>query len=81
MSYALLIDTHIVLWLDGGDVRSRASTRALIDGCWRNGGTIFLSAVSAWEIALLADTGRIVLDIPADAWIERCVMRQSRNWN
>ena len=32
---------------------------------------IFLSAVSAWEIALLVDAGRIDLDIPVEAWIER----------
>jgi PIN domain nuclease of toxin-antitoxin system len=71
----LLLDTHVALWLDSGDDRLRASTRALIDGRWRNGGTIFLSAVSAWEIALLVDTGRIDLDIPVAAWIERFLDR------
>jgi PIN domain nuclease of toxin-antitoxin system len=72
---ALLLDTHIALWLDSGDDRLRPSTRALVDGCWRNGGTIFLSAVTAWEIALLVDTGRIDLDIPAEAWLERFLER------
>ena len=41
MTDALLLDTHIALWLDSGDDRLRASTRALIDRCWQNGGTIF----------------------------------------
>jgi PIN domain nuclease of toxin-antitoxin system len=45
---ALLLDTRIALWLDSGDDRLRASTRALIDRCWQNGGTIFLSAVTVW---------------------------------
>jgi PIN domain nuclease of toxin-antitoxin system len=71
----LLLDTHVSLWLDSGDDRLRASTRALIDGCWQNGGTICLSAVTAWEIALLVDTGRIDLDIPVEAWIERFLER------
>jgi PIN domain nuclease of toxin-antitoxin system len=71
----LLLDTHVALWLDSGDDRLRTSTRALIDGCWRNGGTIFLSAVTAWEIALLVDTGRIDLDIPIEAWVERFLDR------
>jgi len=71
----LLLDTHIALWLDSGDKRLRSSTRALVDGCWRNGGTIFLSAVTAWEIALLVDTGRIELDVPIEAWIERFLER------
>ena len=71
MTDRLLLDTHIALWLDSGDDRLRASTRALIDGCWQNGGTILLSAITVWEIALLVDTGRIDLDVPVAEWIER----------
>jgi PIN domain nuclease of toxin-antitoxin system len=47
----------------------------LIDDCWQNGGTILLSAVSVWEIALLVDTRRIELDLPIEAWITRFVER------
>jgi PIN domain nuclease of toxin-antitoxin system len=72
---SLLLDTHIALWLDSGDDRLRHPTRALIDRYWRNGGTIFLSAVTAWEIALLVDTGRIDLDVPIEAWVERFLDR------
>jgi len=73
--HRLLLDTHVALWLDSGDERLRPSTRASIDGCWKSDGTIFLSAVTAWEIALLVDTGRIDLDIPVDAWIRRFLER------
>ena len=75
MTDRLLLDTHVVLWVDSGDDRLRRSTRALIDGCWQSGGTIFLSAVTAWEIALLVDSGRIHLDIPIEAWVERFLGR------
>ncbi|PYT96878.1 MAG: PIN domain nuclease [Acidobacteria bacterium] len=75
MTKRLLLDTHVALWLDGGDERLRASTRLLIDSCWQNDGAIFLSAVTAWEIALLVDTGRIDLDIPVEAWINRFLER------
>jgi PIN domain nuclease of toxin-antitoxin system len=75
VSDALLLDTHVALWLDTGDDRLRPSTRALIDRCWKAGGTIFLSAVSAWEIALLVDAGRIDLDLPVVAWIHRFLGR------
>ncbi len=75
MTESLLLDTHIALWLDSGDDRLRASTRKLIDACWQNNGTIFLSAVTAWEVALLVDTGRIDLDITADAWVQRFLDR------
>lgn len=72
---ALLLDTHIALWLDEGNDRLLSTTVHLIDQCWQSGGTIFLSAVSAWEIALLVDTGRIQLDLPVDGWLERFLSR------
>ena len=71
MSERLLLDTHIALWLDSGDNRLLPATQALLDDCWRNGGTVYLSEVSVWEIALLVDTGRVDLDIPVDAWVQR----------
>ena len=67
MTDRLLLDAHIALWLDSGDAALQPPTRALIDDCWQNGGTILLSAVSVWEIALLVDTRRIELDIPIEA--------------
>lgn len=72
---SLLLDTHIVLWLDSGDERLRSQTRTLIEECWRDGGTLLLSAVTAWEIALLVDTQRIDLDLPVAQWIDRFVAR------
>ena len=75
MTDKLLLDTHIALWLDSGDERLRPSTRSLIDGWWQNDGIICLSAVTAWEIALLVDTGRIELDLPVEGWIARFLQR------
>jgi len=69
----LLLDTHIALWLDSGEDALRSSTRAQIDGCWQNGGTIYMSAVTIWEIAPLVDTRRIELDLPIEGWIARFV--------
>jgi PIN domain nuclease of toxin-antitoxin system len=70
-----LLDTNVALWLDSGDDRLRPSTRGLIDGCWQSGGTIYLSAVTAWEVALLVDIGRIELDLPIEEWITRFIQR------
>jgi PIN domain nuclease of toxin-antitoxin system len=75
MSNALLLDTHIALWLDAGSKRLHATTRSLIDECWQSGGKIFLSTITAWEIALLSDLKRIELDVPVEAWIERFLGR------
>jgi PIN domain nuclease of toxin-antitoxin system len=71
----ILLDTHIALWLDSGDERLSPATRASIDGCWQTGGTVYLSAVSAWELALLVDGGRVTLDVPVQLWIERFLDR------
>ncbi len=71
----LLLDTHIALWLDSGNASLKDRARRKIDECWRAGGTILLSAVSAWEIALLADLQRITLDLPAADWIARFLNR------
>lgn len=75
MSGDLLLDTHIALWLDSGSERLRRATRELIDGHWQGGGTVHLSAVSVWEIALLVDTGRIALDVPVETWVDRFLAR------
>jgi PIN domain nuclease of toxin-antitoxin system len=75
LSGSLLLDTHIALWLDTADPRLRPATRILIDDCWQTGGTIFFSAVSAWEIALLANLGRFALDLPPRRWVERFLAR------
>jgi len=75
MSDALPLDTHIALWLDTGSSRLRATTRSLIDECWQGGGRILLSAITAWEIALLFDLKRIDLDVAVETWIERFLGR------
>ncbi len=75
MTNCVLLDTHVVLWLDAGDPRLRSATRHMIDELWRAGGAVLISAVSAWEIALLVDTGRISLDCPPEAWVERFLNR------
>ena len=68
---ALLLDTHIAVWFDGGDRRLGSATRAAIDGCWQGGGTIYLSAISVWEMALLVDAGRLDLGISVESWVQR----------
>ena len=75
MTDRLLLDTHTALWLDSGDAHLTPGTRDLIESCWRSGGTIYLSAVTGWEIALLVDVGRIGLDVAVDAWIGRFLDR------
>jgi PIN domain nuclease of toxin-antitoxin system len=71
----LLLDTHIVLWLNSGDERLGEATRRTIDTAWKAGGRILLSSVSVWEIAILVDKGFIELDLPVSEWVERFLDR------
>ena len=71
MTDEILLDTHIALWLESGSDRLRPGTLGLIDACWRDGGTVLISAITVWEIAQLLYYGRIELVRPLDDWIER----------
>jgi PIN domain nuclease of toxin-antitoxin system len=71
----LLLDTHIVLWLDSGDAALRPATRLMLEAHWRAGTALCVSAITAGEIALLADVGRIELDLDPDAWLARFLAR------
>lgn len=57
----LLLDTHVLLWVLTDDPRLSSPARAaVVDGRTR----LFVSAVSAWEMVLKAERGK--LRVPAD---------------
>jgi PIN domain nuclease of toxin-antitoxin system len=62
----LLLDTHIWLWalLDPSRLTRRVA-RTLEDG--KN--ELWLSPISVWELSILADKGRVVLDSEVEEWI------------
>ena len=62
-----MLDTHALLWMDRNDPMLGPQTRELIENNWRSD-VVAVSAISFWETALLADRGRIVLPVPAEAW-------------
>ena len=63
----ILIDTHIALWSMYNDKRlSERSREYLID----ENNNIFVSLVSAWEIAIKYSIGK--LKIPADEFLRDC---------
>ena len=65
----IVIDTHILLWWIGGEQRqlSAAAKRAI--DAELDGGTIYISSASAWEIAVLAARGRIGLSAEITDWL------------
>jgi PIN domain nuclease of toxin-antitoxin system len=60
----IVLDTHALLWWQSGGQRLSTAARAHIDQATK----IAVCPISFWEIAMLAEKGRIVLDRPAVQW-------------
>lgn len=68
----LLLDTHIWLWLAGGEPRfNAASTAAIQDALAKD--ALFLSPISMWEIALKASRGKLELPHAIPAWMHQAL--------
>jgi len=66
----LLLDTHIIVWAAAQSGRlDRRVARALGDP--RN--ELWMSAISAWELALLSERGRLTLRPDVGRWLESAV--------
>jgi len=61
----VLVDTHVLLWVAQGSARLGPVARRLIDRA-SGSGQACVSAISFWEVALLAERGRIALGADPD---------------
>lgn len=61
----LLLDTHVVLWWRQDSRRVRRAARAAIAGA----AVVYVSAASAWEVAIKAAIGRLHLEDPFEAHV------------
>lgn len=66
----ILLDTHVVVWSATDDSRLGKRARTLIGAC-DQANPFHVSAISAWEIAMLLKKGRIDLGEPAPDWFAR----------
>ena len=62
----LLLDTCTFLWLAADDKQLSASARL---ACRDPGNAVFLSALSAWEIAIKHRLGRLPLPAPPEHYV------------
>ena len=66
---ALLLDTHVwVYYADGGHELPRTVLRAIEKA--RESGSLFVSVISVWEIALLVRRKRLALPMSPARWSE-----------
>ncbi|CAN5639256.1 type II toxin-antitoxin system VapC family toxin [soil metagenome] len=63
----VLLDTHVAHWWAAEPERlSRAATKLIVSA-----DILAVAAISRFELALLAEHGRIVITIPVRTWLDR----------
>nr|WP_240308006.1 type II toxin-antitoxin system VapC family toxin [Thiohalospira halophila] len=66
-----MLDTHALLWWVNGTPRlSQPALEAIEQELQADDGEILIPAISAWEIALLVEKGRLALSMNTDDWLE-----------
>jgi len=65
-----LLDTHaLVWWVDGSKKLGRDQSRAIERAA--SAGSLFVSEISFWEIAMLVELRKLTFREPIDEWLER----------
>lgn len=66
----IVLDTHALVWWVAHDDRlSRQAYKAISRELEGSGGEIVVSAITAWEIAMLHQRGRLVLSMDLYTWL------------
>lgn len=65
----IVLDTHTLVWWVSGDARLAPSAKSRIEGTLADGKQVQVSAISAWEIAMLVQRDRIALAMTLDDWL------------
>ena len=67
----IVLDTHVLVWwVNNGDRLSDSAGATIKRELNRDTGQILISAISAWEIAMLVEKGRLVLTMDVSAWLK-----------
>ena len=63
----ILLDTHVLVWLDARDPQLGDGCRRTVDGALA-GDRLAVSAISFWEVAMLKEKGRLAMDVSVVQW-------------
>jgi len=67
----IVIDTHILVWWVNGDSALSNKARKTMTSTLKKGEEIVVSSISAWEIAMLIEKGRLVLSMELESWLDQ----------
>ena len=65
-----LLDTCAVIWIANGDPLREPAASGLREA-YADGGTLAVSPMTAWEVAMLASKGKIALSLAPEVWFAR----------
>jgi len=65
----ILLDTHVLIWLLNGDRTLARSVVATIEQAAHES-TVFVSAITPWEVAMLVAKGRLTFTLDVQEWID-----------
>jgi PIN domain nuclease of toxin-antitoxin system len=63
----IVLDTHVLLWMDRNDEALGPLARSVIESQWHDD-TVAVSAISFWEVAVLQQRQRIALPKLVQEW-------------
>jgi PIN domain nuclease of toxin-antitoxin system len=66
-----VLDTHAWVWFVSEPGRLSARARRHLDSEVR-GGPLLVSSISAWEMAMLSERGRLELTMGVEDWVAHC---------
>lgn len=67
----IVLDTHVLLWWVSNPEKLSKKARSTIEKTISEG-SIYISSISAWEIAMLVERKRLALTMDVKDWITRC---------
>ena len=66
----IVLDTHVLVWWLGGDEAKLSGAAMAAINSELNGGDIVISSISAWELAMLVERGRLTLAMDVAEWLK-----------
>jgi PIN domain nuclease of toxin-antitoxin system len=63
----MLLDTHVLVWLDEGSQRLGNQSLSSIDAALKDG-ELGVSVISFWEVAMLVNKGRLKIQMDLQLW-------------
>ncbi|MDB5099285.1 MAG: hypothetical protein JWM80_3706 [Cyanobacteria bacterium RYN_339] len=67
----VVLDTHAWIWLMNGQPLADAAREAIAAAAAH--GAVLVPAIAVWEVGMLEAKGRLALDGPVLAWVERAL--------